>query len=502
MKPKLLLRNVGDIWDLSGDKRVTAKKDQDIINMASCRGISLLKDDSKLIFPHQDGIESYIEHVADYLMPGQAKAVQMKQMNSKLIPVKLKVGDATSEDYLDSDSINDTQKAMIHGGQLDPYVDGERAKRFAQAFECEYSAEFHDLFYKVRNKVDFHHFCQKYSLPTIPDSIGAGLEGGHEKQCQDIARAMKQIFEKGYPSVMIRQATAAGGIGNARINRIGGSTYEVARSKTVFRSEEELLNWLLDSFHKNSRTPGMMVAPFFGDGVSLSGIVEIMPNGEILVPYIAQEVLDVQGTSFQGAKIDNKLPKDYLNQAMALLSQAAMALKKEGVTQGRLQMDMRTVGGTVCAVESNSLRKTAVIEMFQILSNSANWIHEGAQRLRDGRQKSFISVEHVPVSDDFQQSVEELGFHAAFNQFRILSKQRSKEYLGSDVDETLRDIGVLMHASIPPHYVDGRMNIGLIVSDEAIRTALGSTSIQRLPNQIARLSLEEKWTMVKSVFQD
>ncbi len=135
MKSKLLLRNVGDIWDKSGNKRVTGKRDQDIINMASCRGLSVAKNGTRVIFPQQEGIESYIEHVADFLMPGKEKKEQMAYMNSVLIPAKLLVGDATSEDYLESPSLADKEVQLsLKNCELEPYVDGERVEQFAKVF--------------------------------------------------------------------------------------------------------------------------------------------------------------------------------------------------------------------------------------------------------------------------------------------------------------------------------------------------------------------------------
>jgi len=142
----LLLRNIGDIWDKS-KKRVTEKASQNIINMAACRGISLFKAGQKVIFPRVEGLESYTRHVAEFLMPNASDEEQVAYMSSALIPVDLNTGDATSEDYIDSPTLmSESVRAFIADHTLDPYVDGERAKAFAETFGCHYETNFHELF--------------------------------------------------------------------------------------------------------------------------------------------------------------------------------------------------------------------------------------------------------------------------------------------------------------------------------------------------------------------
>lgn len=498
---KLLFRNVGDIWDKSEGKRVTDKRSQDIINMASCRGISFAKDGNKIIFPHQPDIEAYLDHVADFLLPGETKEKQKAYIDSVVIPAKLPVGDATSEDYLEAKNLLEPGiKAMIEGSHLEPYVDGEGAAAFAQTFGCHYESEFHKLFFKMRNKVHFHHFCEQNGLPTIPESIAAGLTGDYIQQCQNILEAILILFEKGHNRVMIRQATAAGGIGNARIDKLGQNSYHISRVEKSFDSDQALLIWIHDVFHKTSRTPGMMVAPFFPEGPSLSGTVVIRENGEVVVPYVAQEMIDSEGTSFNGVKVSNDFPEDWVRQTIDLLTRAGKALRDNGVKQGFFQIDTRMVNGQLRMVESNAMRKTAVIELVQIMTDSADWIQECKQRLNDRDQKAFIGAEHTPISDAFHSAIEKGGFHQAFNEFRILSPEQAREHFGVNAGEQPVDIGVFLHASTPPHVLDGKHHTGFIIADKAIRPKLGEKGIQPLCDPLAKLSLEEKWELMKKVF--
>lgn len=454
-----------------------------------------------MIFPHQPGIESYIEHVADFLMPEKSKEEQLQHMKEMVIPVKLEVGDATSEDYLDSyDWDNATLKSFLAGSQLEAYVDGQRAGAFAQKMNCDYPSKFHELFFRVKNKVHFHHFCEEFGLPTIPDSIAAGMEGNYEAQCKDIFEAIQSIFKKGYSAVMIRQAIAAGGIGNARIDKIGEKAYKVARAKNTLNGDEALFSWLHDEFHKKSRYPGMMVAPFFGEGTSISGIVEVLEDGEILVPYLGQELLNAAGTSFQGVKIDNDLPEQVIQEGVDMLYKLGEALKRYNITPGRLQMDMRTVNGKVCAVESNAMRKTAVIELSEIMAESKDWIREGAKRLKNRDQKAFVAAEHTKVNDDFRKAIEEKGFYEAFNQFRRLTPEQVRAHLDENYEGEDLDLGVILHASTPPHFFDEQMYVGFIIADKAIRPKLGEPEIKPLDGPLEKLNLDEKWDLMKKVF--
>ncbi len=497
----ILLRNIGDIWDKS-EKRVTDKGSQNIINMAACRGISLARPGNVVIFPRIPHLDEYMVHVGEFLLPTAKKEDQFKHMQSALMSVDLPVGDAATEDYIDSPTLQDQAlKAILNQAILDPYVDGERAGAFAEAFNCHYQDDFHPLFLGIRNKVIFHEFCQKASIPTIPNSVAAGRNGDYLNQCDDIFQAIESIFEKGYPSVMIRQAMAAGGIGNARIDKVGGHSYRTGRGKLLLEGKAALKDWLVNDFYRTSLSPGMMVAPYFGEGISLSGMVEIRDGKDLYVPYVAQEVLNEAGTSFMGAKIENNLPQELIDQAKTILKRAGEVMQAQGIQNGILQMDMRTVEGQVCGVESNAMRKTAVIELFQIMSKSKHWVEEGAERLNEGKQRAFMSVEHIPVSQAFENTVKEKGFNEAFNEFRVISPEQYRQFSKLDYQGEPLDIGTFLHACTPPHFITKQMNIGLITADEAIRPKRGQSSVEPIDSELARLNLDQKWDLVKSVFQ-
>lgn len=481
MKNTLLLRNPGDALS----EGITDPNAKSILYAITCRALSLLKPGQKIVFPKQEkGFETYLEHVAEFLMPIQDHEKRTKQLQERLFPVNLKKQSVTSKDYLNS--LQPEMAEALNGLKLEPYVDGEPARTVAKRLIGEYPERFHETLSSIRHKVHFHHFCVESGLPAIPGSIAAGMEEKHSAQCHSIFQAMQTLFNHGHPCLILRQAIAAGGIGNVRIERLRGDDYHILGHEKTFGSDQGLLHWLTNEFHLAVNPAGMMVAPFYGDGISLSGIAEIREDGKVLVPYLAQEMLNEDGTSFQGVRLDNSLPEDIASQAIDLLRRAGETLKEQGAV-GRLQMDMRTVEGRVCAVESNSLRKTAVIEMCEIMAQSDDWITEGHERLKAGKQIPFIGVDHFPISQTFANHIQKVGFYKAFNEIRMHQEQ---------------DIGVMLHSAIPLHFLNDKPHIGMICSDEAIRPALGKNKVEPLPESLQKLSLDEKWAMVKGVFQE
>lgn len=475
----LLLRNPGDALS----EGITDPNAHSILYAITCRALSLLKPGQKIIFPKQGGIESYLEHVAEFLMPMQDLKTRISHLKAMLIPVPLKKEDVTSKDYLQS--LDSIVTNTLNDHKLEPYVDGSSARTFAQELGCEYPDTFHETLSNIRHKVHFHHFCEKNGLPTIPDSIVAGMEEKHSHQCESIFGAIQALFKKGYSTLMLRQAIAAGGIGNVKIERVKGDDYHVIGYEKTFRSDQDLMRWLSEEFHLAVNPAGMMVAPYFSEGISLSGLAEIRENGEVLVPYLAQEMLNDEGTSFQGVRIDNGLPENIAKQAIEMLQKAGEVLCEQGAI-GRLQMDMRTVNGRVCGVESNSLRKTAVIEMGEIMTQSEDWIAAGHERLKARRQRAFIGVDHFPISQTLAERIQKKGFYDAFNEIRMVEGQ---------------DIGLLLHCALPLHFLNGKPHIGLMMADEAIRPRRGAKRVEALSDKLSQLTLDEKWDLVKQVFQ-
>lgn len=497
--------NVGDVWEV----RVLDDGKQAIINAVATRGLSGKAPGVLRFSPRGAFGEGYLRHVAEFLR------TTVDTLRAELLDLDLPVGDTQGVDFAAAIEIHpdvDNILGRIRGKVLDVYVDGDQAAKLAERLGMVYDRDSrcHDLLMHMRDKAQFHRYCEKAGAETIPGTVISGRLSdeperldSHEARCDDIVESIVHIFdETNCDAVMVRKTMAGGGIGNAKICKKGGKFF--AKGKEF--SQPELVEWVRDEFNEEANDRGVIIAPYH-DGISISGLIRIK-DGEVELPYIAREILDEEGTGFQGVEVNpNALDPRIVNQGVALLTKVGQQLMKDGLTNGLVQMDMRysEQKEKVYPAESNAMRKTGVIEMVSIvtrrlLGGAVDWIAEAAKKLKEDNVDAFIGVDHFAVGEEFTTAAETHGFDKAFNAYRFVGREELRQVCENEAEvEAILDgapcidLGLAMHSTIPLHRLDGVPHMGLIVSEKTIRDG-------GKQNSLDQLDLQQRYRLAQIVF--
>lgn len=469
----VIIGNVGD--EFPADREID-QSTQHLCRVVSLRGTGLAGEGKAVLVPADVVGIDFIEYLAKSKYPRSLEKQEQWKNNSI---IRLALQDTTASDF--ERAIHDANLTdSIRGKKVSPYVRKKSIWGMMENLELQ-PADFtqHIFAASLGDKCNFFRFCQKLSLESPPYSqaLGEGDNKLPQDRVDEILQNIHNIFNTtDFNSIIIRKAVSGGGEGNAIIKKIEMGAYVIIyRDKKIEISNKEgLKNWLLKIYAPQA---GVMLAPYLEKANNISTVIIIQQNGEISMPYIANE--ETIDGKYVGCEVDpNKIDEWIKEEVKRIMTKMGKSLHEKGY-HGSFQCDLVVdkEKKKVYPTENNACRDTAVSQSARLHAGGrADWAQYLEKQLDDSTFRPFTSVDHLLTE-------KLLSIHEITRRLQNITKSMVQSVIQATPSRDI-DLNQCVQIIIPPHERNKAPAVGLLLTEYENGTKLSLRVVRKLVEMV------------------